>query len=74
MSRIFDSAKVADWDDRLKTLAEMAEPERWTYLYASSQSPLPVLDGYIKHTFIRASDQQRIVDAEQTPLGHWSMT
>jgi hypothetical protein len=65
MSRIFDFAKVADWDDRLRTLAEMAEPERWTYLHAPSQSPLPILDAYIKHTFIRVSEQQKIVDAEQ---------
>ena len=27
MIRIFDYAKVADWEDRLTALAEMAEPE-----------------------------------------------
>jgi len=65
MPRIFDFAKVADWDDRLKTLAEMAEPERWTYLFAPSRSPLPVLDSYIKYTFVRGFDQQKIVEADQ---------
>jgi hypothetical protein len=65
MVRIFDYAKVADWDDRLQALAELAEPERWKYLYAPSQSPLPVLDGYIKYTFVRIFDQQKIVEAEQ---------
>jgi hypothetical protein len=65
MTRIFDFAKVADWDDRIKALAEISEPERWTYLYAPSKSPLPVLDSYIKYTFIRAFDQQRIVEADQ---------
>jgi hypothetical protein len=43
----------------------MAEPERWTYLYAPSHSPLPVLDSYIKYTFIRGFDQQKIVEADQ---------
>lgn len=65
MTRIFDYAKVADWDDRLKTLAEMAEPERWTYLQAPSHSPLPILDSYIKYTFVRSFDQTTIVDTDQ---------
>jgi hypothetical protein len=63
--RIFDYAKVADWEDRLAALAEMAEPERWTYRYAPSQSQLPVLESYIKYTFIRAFDQQRVVEADR---------
>jgi hypothetical protein len=63
--RIFEFAKVADWDDRLKTLAETAEPERWTFLHAPSPSPLPVLDSYIKYTFVRGFDQQKIVEADQ---------
>ncbi|MBX9601423.1 MAG: DUF3825 domain-containing protein [Bryobacteraceae bacterium] len=65
MARIFDFAKVADWDDRLRSLAELAEPERWTYLQAPSQSPLPVLDSYIKYTFSRVFDQQKIVETER---------
>jgi hypothetical protein len=65
MPRIFDFAKVADWEDRLKTLAEMAEPERWIYLHAPARSPLPVLDSYIKYTFVRSFDQQKIVEADQ---------
>jgi len=63
--RIFDFAKVADWDDRLKTLAELAEPERWTFRHVPAASPLPVLDSYIKYTFVRSFDQQKIVEAEQ---------
>lgn len=65
MARMFDFAKVADWDGRLNTLAELAEPERWTYVLAPSTSPLPVLDSYIKYTFSRAFDQQKIVEADQ---------
>lgn len=65
MTRIFDFAKVADWEARLQSLAEMAEPERWNYLQVPSQSDLPVLDSYIKFTFVRAFDQQKIVEADQ---------
>jgi hypothetical protein len=63
--RIFDFAKVADWDDRLETLVESAEPERWQYLHAPSHSPRPVLDSYVKYTFLRAFDQQKIVEADR---------
>jgi uncharacterized protein DUF3825 len=65
MIRIFDFAKVADWEDRIRTLVTMAEPERWQYLHVPSQSALPILESYIKHTFIRAYDQQKIVEADQ---------
>ncbi len=65
MTRIFDFAKVADWDDRLHALAEIAEPERWTYLQAPSRSPLPVIDNYIKYTFLRVFDQQKIVETDR---------
>ncbi|MFZ4605710.1 MAG: DUF3825 domain-containing protein [Caulobacter sp.] len=63
--RIFDYAKVSDWDDRLRSLAELAEPERWTYNHVPSDHNLPVLDKYISHTFIRLFDQQKVVEAEQ---------
>lgn len=63
--RIFDFARVADWDDRLATLAELAEPERWHNLHLPSKNGHPVLDRYILHTFARAHDQQRIVVADQ---------
>lgn len=65
MVRIFDFAKVADWDDRLAALAEMAEPERWTYLHVPSPSRLPILDSYIRFTFIRVFDQQKIIEADK---------
>lgn len=63
-TRIFDFAKIADWEDRLTALAEMAEPERWTYLLVPANSSLPVLESYIKFTFMRVFDQQRIVEAD----------
>ncbi len=65
MIRIFDFSKVADWDDRLRDLADLAEPERWTYVSVPSTAPLPVLDSYIKFTFIRAFDQQKLIEADR---------
>jgi hypothetical protein len=61
--RIFDYAVVSNWDSRLETLAEMAEPERWTYLHVPDDSPLPVLDSYIKYTFRRVFDQNKVIDS-----------
>jgi len=63
--RIFEFAKVADWDDRLNSLAEMAEPERWNYIHVPTTSNLPVLDLYLKYTFIRAHNQLKIAEADQ---------
>jgi hypothetical protein len=60
MVRIFDFAKVADWEDRLHSLAELAEQERWQYLFVPSESKVPVLENYIKQTFIRCHDQQKV--------------
>lgn len=62
--RIFDYAKVADWDERLAALAGMAEPERWTYRAVPDLSPLPVLDGYVKHTFLRVHAQGKVAETE----------
>ncbi|SHO63572.1 protein of unknown function [Pseudoxanthobacter soli DSM 19599] len=62
--RIFDFARVADWDDRLATLAELAEPERWNNRHLSSKNNYPILDRYVANTFIRAYDQQKIVLAD----------
>ncbi len=63
--RIFDFAKVADWDSRLETLAEMAEPERWTYLRVPDKSPLPVLDSYMRYTFLRVHEQGHIAETDR---------
>ena len=63
--RIFEYAKVADWDSRLQTLATMAEPEPWNYRSVPSSSPAPVLDAYIRYTFLRVHDQQRIAEVAE---------
>lgn len=64
--RIFDYGKVADWEDRLAVLAEMAEPERWTYVSVPSESPvtLPVLDSYMRYTFLQLHAQGKIAEVD----------
>lgn len=61
--RIFDFALVANWEERLAELAAMAEPERWTYLTVPTKLKLPMLDSYVRHTFLRLSDQNRIEES-----------
>jgi Domain of unknown function (DUF3825) len=63
--RIFDFAKVADWDDRLAALAGVAEPERWTFRTVPAASPLPVLDSYVRHTFQQAAAQGKVAQASE---------
>lgn len=58
--RIFDFAKVAEWDSHLNDLAGLAEKERWTYRKVPDPSPVPILDSYAKHTFARLSEQGQL--------------
>lgn len=64
--RIFEYAKVADWESRLSDLAKMAEPERWTYLSVPDKSNLPILDSYIRYTFVRVQEQGRLSESDRT--------
>src|SRR5439155_14777615 len=40
-------------------------PERWTYRHVATRSPLPVLDNYVRHTFARCFDQQKVIENDQ---------
>lgn len=62
--RIFDFSVVANWDDRIASLALMAEPERWVYVSVPAASPAPVLDSYLRHTFLRLHAQNKIVELD----------
>src|SRR4051812_36604071 len=62
--RIFEFAIVTEWEGRLQTLAQIAEPERWNYLYAPSYQKLQILDNYVRHTFTRAYDQQKMIEGD----------
>jgi hypothetical protein len=64
--RIFDFAKVAEWEKHLEHLADVAERERWTYRWVPDPSPLPILDSYVKHTFMRLSEQGQLAITERS--------
>lgn len=57
---IFDFSLVTEWESRLRNLESMAEPERWAYLSVPDKAALPVLDGYVKHTFMQAFAQEKV--------------
>ncbi|NTW28223.1 MAG: DUF3825 domain-containing protein [Coriobacteriia bacterium] len=60
-----DYAFVSAWENRLQSLARLAEPERWTYRSVPDVSPLPVLEAYIRHTFERVCEQHKICESEE---------
>ena len=62
--RIFEFALVTEWESRLQVLAQTAEPERWNYLHVPSYRRLQILDNYVRHTFSRAFDQQKLVEGD----------
>jgi hypothetical protein len=63
--RIFEYAKVSDWESRLSALAGLAERERWMYRSVPDRSPLPTLDSYIRYTFLRVHDQAKIAETDR---------
>jgi hypothetical protein len=58
--RIFDFGVVANWDERLDALATLAEPERWAYAAVPTSHRLPILDSYLRHTFLRLADEGKV--------------
>lgn len=62
--RIFDYAFVTAWDGRLDQLKSLAEPERWTFKSVPDHSPLPILDSYVRYTFLRLHDQGKISETD----------
>lgn len=63
--RIFDYAVVASWEDRLDTLAGMAEPERWIYKAVPSRKRLPILESYVRYTFERVLAQGKVIETDE---------
>ena len=57
---LYDFAYVHMIDDRLKELAQLAEPEIWEYKKTPSDHPNPVLYFYFHYTFERVQEQNKI--------------
>ncbi|MDQ2914270.1 MAG: DUF3825 domain-containing protein [Chloroflexota bacterium] len=57
--------EFASWSaGSLSTLAGLAQPEDWTYRNTTSDRDLPILYGYMVHTFRRVHQQGRVTVVE----------
>ncbi len=56
----FDFAYIPAIDDKLRELSELAEKEDWTYQHTQSNHPYPILFNYIRYTYRRAAEENKI--------------
>lgn len=56
----FDFAYVSNFDDRLANLSQLCEPEDWAYQSSVSEHPLPILFNYIRYTYARLAQEEKI--------------
>lgn len=60
----FDFAFVPALDEQLENLAGTAEPEDWRYHHTASEHPFPVLFNYIRYTYRRIAEENKIALSE----------
>ncbi|MDH4187394.1 MAG: DUF3825 domain-containing protein [Nitrospira sp.] len=61
---VFDFAFLPGTDDRLADLKTLAEPEDWTYEHTHSDHPYPILFNYIRYTYRRIAEENKIALSE----------
>lgn len=59
-SDLFEFAFIHNFDERLTDLAALAEPEAWDYIATESARPKPILFNYIRYTYARLADEEKI--------------
>lgn len=57
---LFDFAFFPERNDRLRELAELAEPEDWSYHHTESEYQYPILFNYISYTYGRIAEERKI--------------
>jgi hypothetical protein len=63
---LHEFALIMDWEDRLRELAGLAEPERWRYVHVpNGRSNYPILRSYLQKTFMRLYEQNRVAVTER---------
>lgn len=60
----FDFAFIAAPNERLAKLVALAEPEEWTYQHAASEHPYPILFNYVRYTYRRVAEENKIALSE----------
>ena len=68
-SGLFQFAWFPEREDRLQELADTAEPENWGYNYTPTTYKHPVLYDYLRYTYLRLVEQDRI---QLSPNGQFS--
>ena len=61
---LLDFAFLPDMVERLKELAELAEREDWTYQHRATEHACPILFNYIRYTYRRVAEEQKIILAD----------
>jgi hypothetical protein len=61
---LFDFGWFPDRDDRLRELSELAEEEDWSYQHTTSEHPYPILFNYIRYTYRRLAEENKIALSE----------
>lgn len=57
---LYEFAQINDFHGVIEDLAAMAEDEDWNYHNATSTSNLPILENYIRNTYIRLSREKKV--------------
>lgn len=61
---LYDLVFIPHMDDRLDELAELAEPEEWTYRHTKTDHHKPILFNYLRYTYRRLAEEDKIVVAD----------
>lgn len=61
---LFDFAFVSALAEQLAQLAQLAEQEDWTYQHTPSEHPYPILFNYVRYTYRRVAEENKIALSE----------
>ena len=60
---LYEFAQISDFHGVIEDLATMAEDEDWNYHNTTSTSNLPILENYIRNTYINTANSRRVNSA-----------
>ena len=61
---LFNFAYIPSMDEQLGSLSGFAEPEDWGYQNTPTEHPYPILFNYIRYTYRRVAEEQKIAITE----------
>lgn len=57
---LYEFAQIYDFHGVIEDLAAMAEDEDWNYHNTTGASNLPILENYVRNTYIRLSREKKV--------------